>query len=75
MKYLTLSVITLYQIIISPLVKQLLGIQKQCRYEQTCSEYAKEQISHHGIGKGGYLAIKRILSCQPFVKTRVYPVQ
>ena len=36
-----------------------------CRYQPTCSHYAKEALEVHGIFKGGKLAIKRIFSCHP----------
>jgi len=34
-----------------------------CRYYPTCSYYTEEAIEKHGIIKGGYLGIKRILKC------------
>lgn len=49
-----------YQKIISP----LLG--KNCRFYPTCSQYAITAIEKHGVFKGGFLAIKRILKCNPF---------
>ena len=39
---------------------------KQCRFTPTCSEYAKESIETYGSLQGSYLAIKRILRCNPF---------
>lgn len=39
-----------------------------CRHSPTCSQYAKEQIQNRGLFIGGLLAIKRILSCNPFTK-------
>lgn len=37
-----------------------------CRHSPTCSIYTKEAIETHGWGKGGLLALKRLLSCHPF---------
>lgn len=37
-----------------------------CRFNPTCSQYAKEAIIKYGIKKGGFMAIKRILKCHPF---------
>ena len=37
-----------------------------CRFIPTCSAYALEAIEKYGAGKGGFLALKRILKCQPF---------
>jgi len=36
-----------------------------CRFEPTCSVYAAEAIETHGL-YGLWLAVKRILKCQPF---------
>jgi len=43
-------------------------IGKNCRFIPTCSDYAIDAINSHGILKGGYLSIKRILKCHPFNK-------
>lgn len=37
-----------------------------CRFTPTCSAYALEAVEKYGAAKGGWLAIKRILKCQPF---------
>lgn len=37
-----------------------------CRHIPTCSNYAIEAINTYGSIKGSYLAIKRILRCNPF---------
>lgn len=37
-----------------------------CRFVPTCSAYALEAIEKYGAAKGGFLALKRILKCQPF---------
>lgn len=39
-----------------------------CIYFPTCSEYAVEAIDKYGIIKGTFMAIKRILKCNPFAK-------
>ncbi|HKD11563.1 MAG TPA: membrane protein insertion efficiency factor YidD [Thermoanaerobaculia bacterium] len=36
-----------------------------CRFEPTCSVYAREAIVRHGLGKGSFLAFKRLLRCHP----------
>ncbi|WP_440054606.1 membrane protein insertion efficiency factor YidD [Pseudoalteromonas sp. T1lg65] len=48
-----------YQKGISP----LLG--PHCRFNPTCSSYAIQAINLHGIAKGSWLAVKRILKCHP----------
>ncbi|GAF05381.1 membrane protein insertion efficiency factor YidD [Saccharicrinis fermentans] len=52
--------IKIYQWTISP----LLGAS--CRYTPTCSAYSIQALKKHGPIKGSYLAIKRILSCNPW---------
>ena len=37
-----------------------------CRFIPTCSAYALEAIEKYGAWKGGLLALRRILKCQPF---------
>ena len=66
MKYILITLITFYQIFLSPLLKSFLGVQRACKYPVTCSEYAKRAIQISGIIKGCSLSIRRLLSCQPF---------
>ena len=60
--------IRFYQICISP----LLG--PSCRFTPTCSEYARQAIIKHGPFKGLYLAIWRILRCNPWGGSGYDPV-
>jgi len=53
-------IIKIYQTVISPLTPAT------CRYQPTCSHYAKEALQVHGLFKGGKLALKRIFSCHPW---------
>jgi uncharacterized protein len=69
MKTILLLLLKTYQIIVSPLLHQLLGQKSMCRYEISCSEFAKDAIKKNGALKGSALALKRVLSCQPFTNT------
>ncbi len=51
--------------IIIAVVRPLLGPRGVCRFTPTCSQYAKEAICKHGVCKGSYLAVKRLLKCHP----------
>jgi uncharacterized protein len=37
-----------------------------CRFQPTCSEYARESILRHGFLKGSWLSILRLSRCHPF---------
>jgi|TARA_B100000902_G_scaffold215150_1_gene204614 putative membrane protein insertion efficiency factor len=60
MSFLILKIIRVYQKHLSP----LLG--PSCRFHPTCSEYALQAIETYGVFRGGFLAIKRILKCNPW---------
>ncbi len=45
-----------------------------CRFQPTCSQYAKEALEIHGFFKGGWLAIRRIFSCHPWGRSGYDPV-
>lgn len=59
-KKLLIKTISLYQLILSP----LLGAN--CRFEPTCSQYAIEAIEINGVLKGSAMAIKRLAKCHPW---------
>lgn len=46
-----------------------------CRYTPTCSEYAIEALERRGVLMGSALAIKRVLSCNPFSRGGYDPVR
>ena len=68
MKKLLLASIDLYQRRISP------GIAPRCRFQPTCSEYARQAIEKYGAAKGGALAARRILRCNPLCPGGYDPV-
>ncbi|MFH1216363.1 MAG: membrane protein insertion efficiency factor YidD [Pseudomonadota bacterium] len=69
MKKLLLLLIRGYQIILSPV------LPPSCRFTPSCSYYAMEAISHHGILKGVILSSYRILRCHPFCRGGYDPVK
>jgi putative membrane protein insertion efficiency factor len=48
-----------YQRAISPTLPPM------CRYEPTCSHYAREAIERHGALRGAWLAARRLARCRP----------
>lgn len=62
MKRVFLWLIRFYQHNISP------AFPPRCRFSPTCSQYALEAIERYGVWRGGWLACKRLLRCNPFYK-------
>ncbi len=60
MRYLLIKLIRGYQYLISPLSPPC------CRFVPTCSQYAMEAVERHGVLKGSWLGMKRILRCNPW---------
>jgi putative membrane protein insertion efficiency factor len=59
MRRLALRSIRAYQKAISPRLGNV------CRFEPSCSNYAAEAIELHGVFKGSFLAIRRLMRCHP----------
>lgn len=68
MKKPLIALIRFYQGVISPYKKPC------CRFYPTCSQYALEAVSKYGAAKGSYLAVRRILRCNPFHEGGYDPV-
>ena len=64
-----LSLISFYQKAISPYKGR-----SYCIYVPTCSQYAKEAVETYGALRGGFMAFKRILRCNPFASGGYDPV-
>lgn len=60
--------IRFYQTAISPFTASA------CRFEPSCSSYTLEALQKHGLFYGGYLGLKRMLSCHPWGKKGYDPV-
>ena len=58
----------IYKRWISPL------LPRACRYEPTCSVYAREAVERYGLIRGARLAGARLLRCHPFQRGGVDPV-
>lgn len=69
MKFLVLDILGVYKAIISPF------LPPACRFEPTCSEYAREAVEKYGPMKGTWLGLRRILRCQPLCKGGHDPVR
>jgi putative membrane protein insertion efficiency factor len=63
-----LVLIYFYKIVLSPL------LPSSCRFQPTCSSYFIEALKIHGLFRGSYLGLKRIVSCNPWGKNGYDPV-
>jgi putative membrane protein insertion efficiency factor len=68
MKKVFIALVKFYRAAISP------GRPPCCRYYPTCSQYALEALEKYGALKGGWMAFRRILRCNPFHKGGYDPV-
>lgn len=68
MKWLFLKLIRFYQRHIS------VHTPPACRFQPTCSQYAFTAIERFGALKGGWLAFRRLLRCNPFHRGGYDPV-
>ena len=68
MKKLLIWIIRLYQ-------KVPGNFHNYCRHYPTCSNYAIDAINEYGSIKGSFMAIKRILRCNPFGTKEYDPVK
>ncbi|MCX7897537.1 MAG: membrane protein insertion efficiency factor YidD [Rhodocyclaceae bacterium] len=55
-----IGLVRLYQWLVSPL------LPPSCRFSPSCSEYAAEALSRHGLFKGLWLSLRRLLRCHPW---------
>jgi hypothetical protein len=63
-----IALVHAYRLLVSP----LLG--PGCRFEPSCSAYALEALQQHGARRGSWLALRRVLRCQPFHAAGFDPV-
>ena len=62
------AILGAYKRFLSPL------LPRACRFEPTCSVYAREAIARYGLGRGSGLALRRLLRCHPFHSGGLDPV-
>ena len=68
MKQILMALVKFYRKFISPMRRPC------CRFIPTCSQYALEALEKFGAIKGSWLALKRILRCNPLCKGGYDPV-
>src|SRR2546421_6275873 len=63
-----------YQMTISPVLSFLGGANSGCRFSPTCSEYFLRAVEEHGVLRGSFLGMKRLLRCHPWGGSGFDPV-
>ena len=67
-RLLLLGLISLYRLTLSG------WLGGQCRFSPTCSRYAEDAIRTHGALRGTFLAMRRVLRCNPYGRGGLDPV-
>jgi uncharacterized protein len=65
---LALKLIRGYKFFVSPY------FHGSCRFLPSCADYAAEAIDRHGVIRGGWLAARRLVRCQPLCAAGHDPV-
>jgi putative membrane protein insertion efficiency factor len=60
--------VRVYQRLISPL------FPASCRYVPSCSEYAAQALRRHGLTRGLWLSVRRVVRCNPWSQGGLDPV-
>lgn len=63
-----IAAVRAYQLVLSPFAGGA------CRFDPTCSDYAVQAITEHGLVRGTSLALKRVARCHPFGRAGFDPV-
>ena len=69
MRKLIVATLRFYKRMVSPL------LPSACRYYPSCSEYMSQAIEKHGVARGGWMGVKRLLRCHPFHAGGLAPVR
>jgi putative membrane protein insertion efficiency factor len=70
LKRVVLAPVHFYRRFLSPLKPM-----PSCRYLPTCSEYAIEAVEKRGVVRGAFLAVWRLLRCNPLFRGGYDPVE
>ncbi|MDH4042451.1 MAG: membrane protein insertion efficiency factor YidD [Gammaproteobacteria bacterium] len=65
---LAIALVRCYQLLISPMMGP------HCRFYPSCSHYAEEALTHHGLARGLLLSLRRLCRCHPLCAGGFDPV-
>jgi putative membrane protein insertion efficiency factor len=68
MRALTIGLLRIYKRWISPL------LPSACRFHPTCSEYMLQAVETHGVARGVWMGLRRLVKCHPFHEGGFDPV-
>lgn len=60
MSKIAIMLLDAYRYAVSPLLGRC------CRFYPSCSEYSREAIERHGVGRGLWLTMRRLARCHPW---------
>jgi putative membrane protein insertion efficiency factor len=63
-----IALVRFYQKALSP------HLPASCRYQPSCSHYALTALERYGALRGGWMALRRVLRCNPFSRGGYDPV-
>lgn len=67
---LALGLIRLYKLALSP---ALMALGVRCRHWPSCSSYAADAVGRHGAWPGSWMALARVLRCNPWGSSGIDP--
>jgi len=73
MRKVFIKIIKFYQANLSE--RKFIFKKSSCMFIPSCSEYAKQAIEKHGVFKGLYLFLRRIIRCHPWQKNNYDPLK
>ena len=62
-RMIAVGAVAIYRAALSPVIHAING--PACRFEPSCSVYARDAIAEYGIVRGGIMAIWRVARCNP----------
>lgn len=66
------TLLDLYHALMAPFLAAHSG--SACRFQPTCSRYARVAVGRHGLWRGGYLSVRRLARCHPWGSDGYDPV-
>lgn len=64
-RFLAIALVRIYQYGLSPALHWL-SPGAGCRFHPTCSEYSVGALREHGVARGCWLTLRRLLRCHPW---------